>query len=74
MAKQQEKSNPTSNRSDENEQDRSKNPNQSYDGSSGSMFGNRESSRGERDRDIETDRESTKDVGRTTGSRTEREH
>ena len=74
MAKQQEKSNPMSYRKDEDEQDRSKNQDQSYEGSSGSMFGNRESSKSDPDREIETDRESTEEVSRTTGNRTEREH
>lgn len=73
MAKQLEKPKPAGIRKDENERESSRNSNQGYEGSSGPMFGNDESS-SDQDRDIETDRESTKDVGRTTGSRTEREH
>lgn len=58
-----------------NETETPRNTNDGYEGSSGSMFGNRRSgSTGDLNRDIETDRESSKDVGRTTGSKTEREH
>lgn len=57
------------------ESETSKKTDEGYEGSSGSMSGSRQSREsGDLNRDVETDHETTKDVGRTMGSKTEREH